>query len=220
MVKDKKILLSCSLYTLSVLAIAVQFVRSFFGITPFERIGWIVLASMLIYAGSRIFLETKDSKSTEKIMHRTFFVLFLIFLLLFLALVFVDSYFGDSRTESVERTLNLIPFKSSSSLLYATFRGWTPARKPIINILGNLLICMPFALFLPLIFRKQRKFLTFILTIVVLVLAVEATQYVTARGVCDIDDLIFNVGGASTAFAILHIKRVRKLVHKLTKLEY
>lgn len=219
MSKDKRILLSCGIYTLSCLAIAVQFVRSFFGITPFERIGWAAVASILIYVGSVVQIKHKDRESTQEIMRRTFFSLLVIFSLLFFALVFVDSYFGDSRTYGAQRTLNLIPFKSFS-LWYATFKGWTPIRKPIINMVGNFVICMPFALFLPLLFRKQRKYLGFVLTIFVLVLVVEAAQYVTARGVCDIDDLIFNVSGAAVAFAVLHTKRIRGIVKKLTKLKY
>ena len=219
MSKDKRILISCAIYILSILAVAVQFVRSFFGITPFERIGWIFFASILLYAGSVIFAKDKDSRSRTQIMRRTFFCLFVIYLVLFFALVFVDGYFGYSRTDSTKRTLNLIPFKTFS-LLYGTFRGWVAVQKPIINLVGNFVICMPFALFLPILFKKQQKFLVFLLTVFCAVLLVEVAQYVTARGVCDIDDFIFNIGGAAAAFAVLHTKRARKLVQKLTKLEY
>ena len=220
MSKDKRIWISCGIYTLSATAVTTQFVRGFFGITPFERIGWIALASVLLYVGSVVLVKTNDRESTQKIMRRTFFALLVIFLLLFFSLVFVDSYFGDSRTDSAQRTLNLIPFQTTSSLLYGTYKGWISVQKPVINILGNLLICMPFALFLPILFKKQQKFPMFLLTIFLTILAVELLQYVSLLGVCDIDDLIYNVVGAAAAFAVLHTKRARKLVHKLTKLEY
>lgn len=40
--------------------------------------------------------------------------------------------------------------------------------------------------------------------------------YAFMRGVCDIDDLILNVGGVGFAYLILHIKPVRKFTDKIT----
>ena len=181
-----------------------------------------MFASTALYIGALAEISFKGKDLEKKIMQRNFYVLFAYFLLLFFALVFLDSYFGDSRSDisKIGKELNLIPFKTSASLIYGTSKGWVAPEKPLINIVGNLVICMPFALFLPLLFKKLRKFINFLIVISIGILIVELMQVVSARGVCDIDDLIFNVGGAAIAFVILHIKPLRKVVQNFTKLEY
>ena len=158
-------------------------------------------------------------------------ILFFLYLILFFALVFVDGYFEeDIRADSGNRAtsfaqykenyMSLVPFKSTGGLLYSYSRGWIDYKAPLINIAGNLILCMPFAFFLPLLFNKQKKALVFLATVFTISLLVESIQLLTMRGFCDIDDLILNVCGAFVFFLILHIKPVRKLVQKLTKLQY
>ena len=222
MVNSKRKTTYFCLYIFSALLILAEVVWSFFSISPFERIGITLFASVALYIGAAAEISFKGKSIEKKVMHRTFYILFAYFLLLFLALVFLDSYFGDSRADisKIGKEMNLIPFKTSASLIYGTSKGWVAPEKPLINIVGNLVICMPFALFLPLLFKRQRKFLSFLTLIFAVVLIVELIQFASARGVFDIDDLILNVGGAAIAFGILHIKPLRKIVQKITKLEY
>ena len=220
MVRDKKRILPVFIYVLSAVVFASQLVLSFYSITPYLRIAVTLAAMVFLYAGSAVAIYGKDYEAQQKIMYRTFLWLFCIFVFLFAALVFVDSYFGDSRLDVAEKTVYLIPLEGSSSLIYSASKGWITIEKPIINIGGNLLLCVPFALFLPLLFKKQQKFLVFFATVFLLVLSVELCQLAFSIGICDIDDLIFNVGGASIGFALFHIPYARKLIKRITKLEY
>ena len=64
------------------------------------------------------------------------------------------------------------------------------------NFLGNILVFIPLGVFLPLLFRRQRRFLLFLLTVTAAVCLVELIQYFTQLGSLDIDDLILNLPGA------------------------
>ena len=83
------------------------------------------------------------------------------------------------------------------------------------NIFGNLLIFMPYGVFLPLIFKKQEKFKNFFITITLSVVAIELLQFITMSGSCDIDDLILNVIGAVIVFFIFKFESFKN--SKFTK---
>ncbi len=61
---------------------------------------------------------------------------------------------------------------------------------------------MPFAFFLPQLYKLQRKPWIFILTVFAVVAVAEVMQYFIGCGACDIDDLILNVLGAIIAFFV------------------
>ena len=65
-----------------------------------------------------------------------------------------------------------------------------------INFLGNILAFVPLGVFLPFLFRPQRKIWIFLLTVVLVVSAVELLQLWTRQGALDVDDLILNIPGA------------------------
>lgn len=61
---------------------------------------------------------------------------------------------------------------------------------------------MPFAFFLPLLFKKQNNFKTFLLTMICIVIGIELLQFITMSGSCDIDDVILNVSGSLIMYEI------------------
>jgi len=213
-------LISGIIYALSIGVFVFGAVWSFFGITPFERIGYMLVVSAFGFVGSLVRVSKEDDKTRQKIMRRTFYVLFFLYLLLFTFLVFFDSFFSENRGDDLDQRVNLIPFKSTSSLLYGLKKRWISVSKPLINFGGNLLLCMPFALFLPLLFKRQHNFYLFFITVLGVSVMVESVQFLAKRGFCDVDDLIYNVCGACLLFGLLHIKPIRKLVKKIIKLEY
>ena len=89
----------------------------------------------------------------------------------------------------------------------------------MLNLLGNIVACMPFAFFLPLLFKKQNNLKRFALTMIIIVLTIELLQFVTLSGSCDIDDIILNVSGAIIMYAILKIKSVNNLIKNIFLLE-
>ena len=123
----------------------------------------------------------------------TIWILFLLYLLVMLLLLF-------HRTRTEGYSFNLQPF--------VTIRGYLRAirlehpgsgalrRYGWINLMGNLLAFVPLGVFLPCLFRPQRRFWLFLLTATALVCAVELLQFSTRAGALDVDDLILNLPGA------------------------
>ena len=89
----------------------------------------------------------------------------------------------------------------------------------IYNILGNAVALMPFAFFLPILLKKQKKFKNFLVTMICIVIGIELLQFITMSGCCDIDDVILNVVGAVVMFGILRIKSINQLIRNIFLLE-
>ena len=81
----------------------------------------------------------------------------------------------------------------------------------------GMLACMPFAFFLPRLFRKENKIKTFLITMFIIVSIIEITQFITLSGTFDIDDYILNISGAYLMFNILKMKKINLLIDKIFK---
>lgn len=68
------------------------------------------------------------------------------------------------------------------------------------NLAGNIIMFIPLGLLFPRIWRRQRNYFIFLITVILVITTMEAIQYFTCLGTADIDDLIFNVIGASIGF--------------------
>ena len=118
----------------------------------------------------------------------------------------------------ISNSLNIIPFKTIIEYIKA-FDSLLDTRAVMTNLLGNIIACMPFAFFLPLLFKKQNNIKRFTITMIVIVLLIELLQFVTLSGSCDIDDIILNVSGALIMYAVLKIKSVNNLIKNIFLLE-
>lgn len=213
--------------------VAVGFIAWYFycGIalySPFLRAGLLLAGCVFMFLGTYTGAKHKDTEAAKKRMKVTFSLMFLLYVFMLVTFLFFDGYFGrnsvgadegwtkESLSEYLQTSANFVPFKSTGSLIYGYCKGWISFAKPLLNIGGNLVAFMPFALFLPLLFKKQRKAVPFLISITSMVIFVEVTQIVLRCGVCDVDDLILNIGGAGLMMFVLHIKPVRKLLNKLT----
>lgn len=196
--------------------------------SPFLRAGLLLCGCVFIYLGTYTGSKCKDEEAAKKRMKISFSLMFVLYLSMLATFLFFEGYFGrdsaqfeggwtkENFSEYLNTSANFIPFKSTSSLIYGYSKGWISLYKPMLNIGGNLVAFMPFAFFLPLLFKGMHKAVSFLLFTSGTVILVELTQLVLRCGVCDVDDLILNVGGAGLLFAFLHIKPVRRFINKIT----
>ena len=84
------------------------------------------------------------------------------------------------------------------------------------NLLGNFLVFMPFAFFVPALIKVINSAWRFLAFICAVVLVIELLQIVFLTGSADIDDFILNVTGAMAAYGIMQITAVQKVINKLT----
>jgi len=145
----------------------------------FIRLFIISIASIFIIIGNKIYNNNyvekiEDKKKITTISQIIIFIYYII--LLFNMVIF-------ARYNSVN-SYNIIPFKTIFELitngnLYLI----------IINILGNLLIFMPFEYFIIKLFKINKFSLNFLISFLI-ILIIEVLQYIFKVGVFDIDDLI------------------------------
>jgi VanZ family protein len=102
---------------------------------------------------------------------------------------------GDWHWEG--RQLDLVPFRSISAYL----SQWNETTVPATQLLGNVLLFLPFGLLAPARFRSLRPPLALLGATVILAVTIEALQFVTAQGrVASTDDVILAVVGAAVGW--------------------
>ncbi len=146
--------------------------------------------------------------------------LFLLYTLAVIDFTLINDNFGrsisniflaDKQTvnEYLSQKINFVPLATVKLFINAYKDANLKTFVVLENILGNFFVFMPFAFFVPSIFKKINSWFKFLLTISVGVLIIEALQIVFLTGSADIDDFILNVGGAMAAYGVLNIKKIK-----------
>lgn len=99
------------------------------------------------------------------------------------------------------RMYNFYPFKSISE--YFINREHYNLDILIKNLLGNLLMLVPFGILMPMMFKKYRKSINFFTFILIINLSIEILQITIKLGSFDVDDIILNCTGAMIAYVII-----------------
>lgn len=121
----------------------------------------------------------------------------------------VDSTAPAILFGAAERKANFIPMATVRLYLrlLQNGAGENLLRHAIINLVGNVVMFVPLGWLLPAVWEKLRVFFkTFLLSALIICL-VEAIQYATALGSCDIDDLILNLVGAALGYGLWRLTR-------------
>ncbi len=171
------------------------------------------------YLGSLCLAKGPLRRAAASVMRGTFFCFFLLYLAFLLQLTLFDAYFGRNGAAAVP-AYNFMPLATISDYLGALFAGPAGRRAAVTNLLGNLAAFAPLAFFLPLLFARLRSFPRFLLAAAAIVALVELAQLGLRVGVCDVDDLLLNVGGACLLFALLRLPLIRTCVRRVTLLPH
>jgi glycopeptide antibiotics resistance protein len=81
------------------------------------------------------------------------------------------------------------------------------------NIGVNILLFVPMGAFLPVLFKKLRKFRWVILVCFSATVAAELIQFIFILGSFDVDDIILNTAGAAAGYGIVNIPALKKLLY-------
>lgn len=130
--------------------------------------------------------------------------LFLMYLLLMFYLMFLQriGHPAADYTAYLRNNCSFIPFRTITQYLRALKNRPELLRIVIVNLGGNVGMFLPLGLLLPALFRRQRRYGVFFLTVAGSIAIVEVLQLFTTLGTLDVDDLILNVIGASLAFPL------------------
>ena len=106
---------------------------------------------------------------------------------------------------------NFVPFYS---IYYYLISVQEPIMVGVVNIVGNVLLYLPFGFLLPLVWQKAQQFRPTLLVMFLTSITFEIIQLGLAIGNFDVDDTLLNTAGGSlgylfylAAFRLLPIKR-------------
>ncbi len=129
----------------------------------------------------------------------------------------ISNIFLADKGEIIEyfsKKTNIIPFATVKLFLNAYQKGSLETYIVIENILGNFFVFMPFAFFVPHIFKRVNSVFKFFKVISICVLAIEILQILFLTGSADIDDFILNVGGAMVVYALINVPIIKEKINK------
>ena len=129
--------------------------------------------------------------------------IFVIFNLLFMG--FRYSGAGFININSFALNSNIIPFRTILSYVSVILNTNMNNGIAIRNLIGNLFLLFPLGFYLPFFIRKMGNVKIYILSVSVLIIVIEVMQFITGRGILDIDDFILNFAGAMIGFVIFFV---------------
>ncbi|MDO4224317.1 MAG: VanZ family protein [Bergeyella zoohelcum] len=109
-------------------------------------------------------------------------------------------FFAFGREQYSEHIVRLMPIVSTFEFVKNSYS----LKSIIINILGNIIMFMPFGA-LSWLNPKWANFKTLVIHFLSVMVVIEAVQYFARRGVFDVDDLLLNTFGLWLGF-LLHRK--------------
>ena len=139
-----------------------------------------------------------------------FYCLVLVYIFILDRISHIQPY--ESISEFLLR-VNLIPFRTVYEYIDKIINNRINVDTAVTNLIGNIFVFLPMGAFLPCLFQKMRSFKKTVLTVFLIVLGIELLEISLAMGTFDIDDFIFNLGGAMIGYALVCIPFVRKIIH-------
>ncbi len=181
----------------------------------------LICIEVLSVIGYTYFINISANKKTKKKnMKRAQIFLFVLYVLNLIYVLFLDPDFGrkslsylTTLEEYLKYNVNIEPFASIRLFMNGYQNGYVTIETLLRNILGNFVVFMPMAYFLPLLFKRQRKWIIFFITLLLMITGVEICQVFLRIGSGDIDDLILNLTGVMfmyTCLKVLGMERIYK----------
>lgn len=198
------------------------------GLSPIAKLVNTLIIILSGYSGSYFYsLTKKENGVRRRIMRITSVILFVLYLLILADFTLVDENLGRNvfnilswnETEFfdyVNNNTNLIPFETVKLFINGYFNNKLTLIDMLGNIFGNLAAFMPFAFFIPLIFKGTNRWYKLMGVVLTSVIAVELLQFVFLTGSSDIDDVILNSAGALIMYAVLRSRPVSRALSKVT----
>ena len=191
-----------------------------------------IICSFIVFAFGFMCVFLSCSKIPDDVKaKRKMWISFVVFLVLYtfilLDFTLIDDTIGRDTSnvfwleshqlkEYVKSNTNFVPFKTVK-LFIAAYRSEALSVSAIVeNTVGNFLVMMPFALFVPCVFKRINSKLKFFVFCFITVILIELMQFVFLTGSTDIDDLILNVTGGMVAYWVFQISAVKETISMFT----
>ncbi|MCR4998806.1 MAG: VanZ family protein [Lachnospiraceae bacterium] len=154
------------------------------------------------------------TKSTEQ---KLKFIVKIVAFVLYLSVLAYGLFFAEAlgRNGAHEVGYNLIPFHEIGR--YIQYADQIGMEIVLMNLLGNVLLFVPFGFLVPLFWRREEHHPLIIVCMGCLFsLVVEVIQMETGLGSCDVDDVILNTLGTVLGYLLFRLGNLiyRRLKHE------
>ena len=122
----------------------------------------------------------------------------------FAILLLYLMFFGMGRTQYEDHVIRVEPLFATLGFIENTIRWWDIIR----IVAGNIVMFMPFG-FLGWIFPRFQDLKENILVFISAIVIVEALQYFTRLGICEVDDIILNTLGVFLGWQIKRFLEIK-----------
>ena len=146
--------------------------------------------------------RTDSIDENKKKGHAWIWVCFLAYLFALFYVLFFAEAFGRTG-QSEEYRYNLTLFQEIGRYYRLVMSGsWTLF---MINVVGNIVVFLPFGVFLPMLFPRCKNALLTTLLSLEFSLIIEVIQLVSRVGSFDVDDLLLNTLGGVCGWIVFYI---------------
>ncbi len=198
-----------------------------FSFTHFDKLVFSLLFFVFGACGTRIYCIGRDFQKKHRAVRGTVAIMFIVYLIIVVDFTLIDDTFGRSISsiftcgrerlfDHINNDVNLVPFKTVRLFINSYKKGLLNDFAIFENLVGNFCVLMPFAFFVPILFKKINGGLKLFAAAVCFVIVIELLQFVFMTGCADIDDLILNVAGCMAAYGFFRIKKIDKTLHRAT----
>lgn len=154
----------------------------------------------------------KSTMRFVRILVWTTFILYLLELFFLLFMGYQREYWREfSDWQQALKNMKLVPFETIRAYMQAIKYGHMGLAEPIVNLVGNFLLLMPLAVFLPLFCSRLKAWKPFMVTMLITIFLIELMQFLFMRGVFDIDDFLLNFSGAMAGLLLWKLPPVKWL---------
>ncbi len=187
--------------------------------------GLLLIAGICVPLALGTYLYTRALTTREerrRAVRFSFFALFVFYAAVLLGALIVSRVdyqtFAQTKAEywnKFELMTNFRPLETVRLYINAIKYDYIGMEIPLSNLVGNTMLFMPMAVFLPCLFRPMQRLWLFALAMFLLLVAVEALQLLLACGSCDVDDVLLNLAGTLIVFGILKLSFLQRLLRQL-----
>jgi|GEM_PF-816841 len=173
----------------------------------------VVNSLLYVLSSTNITQKQRDTRTA-------LWALFGFYCMMLLSALFLSRIHFGAYTEqrfvyqsNMDLMTNFIPLKTIRLYARCLRYNYIGPIIPLINLLGNLLLFMPMAFFLPCLFPPMRVFWKYAVSLAVLLVIIEGLQFVLCCGSCDVDDVILNLSGSLAVYLLLRLPFIQTKIN-------
>ena len=177
---------------------------------------FIIIGGPLILGTILIILSLQIEKKRKIILLAESVILFIYAINIFLFVFGRSCIYGINQglLHYIKYDCQWIPFKTIGFYISHLLSGQIERGQFIEELVGDFMMFMPLGFLFPAIFKNQKKWLYFLITLVSIFIIIKLLQYEFMIAFFDIDEFMLNMAGACLIYAVIRIGIIKRFLNK------